>query len=260
MKKIIILSGLLLSLSVMFLNAKDKFYIGNENFKYSLYTTSTEVPKAVEEMQREMGRERWNKEQRILESILKKMDEADLKISDVSFSFKQEILITLTQEKSNITGEAIFKKPDLFKIELSKPEKQIVVSDGKKIFFYQKEFNQVMIDDWKSLSDKGNFPKGMFNFSSTISELKNNYYIALSENDETEKYYVLLLLLKSQPQNMKTKLWISKETYLCEKTELSSETVISMVTISDIKINKDIKNSIFRFKIPKGAQIISSPF
>ena len=127
-----------------------KMYKGNENSKYSLYTTSTEVPKAVEE-------------------ILKKMDDADLKISDVSFSFKQEILITLTQEKSNITGNAIFKKPDLFKIEHSKPEKQIVVSDGKKIFFYQKEFNQVMIDDWKSLSAKGSFPKGIFNFFNSSS-------------------------------------------------------------------------------------------
>ncbi|MBI5573852.1 MAG: outer membrane lipoprotein carrier protein LolA [Elusimicrobia bacterium] len=195
-----------------------------------------------------------------LDEILKKMDEADLKISDVSFSFKQEILITLTQEKSNITGEAVFKKPDFFRIEHSKPEKQIVVSDGKKIFFYQKEFNQVMIDDWKSLSEKGNFPKGMFNFSSTISELKNNYFIALSENDETDKFYVLLLTLKNRPKDMKIKLWISKETYLCEKTEMSSETVISTVAISDVKINKDIKSSVFRFKIPKGAQIISSPF
>ncbi len=195
-----------------------------------------------------------------LDEILKKMDEADSKITDVSFSFKQEILVTLTQEKSNISGNAVFKKPDLFRIEHLKPEKQIVVSDGKKIFFYQKEFNQVMIDDWKSLSDKGNFPKGIFNFSSTISDLKNNYFILLSKKDETEKYYVLLLALKNQPKNMKIKLWVSKETYLCEKTEMKSETVISTVTISNIKTNKGIKDSLFKFKIPKGAQIISSPF
>ncbi|MDO8734705.1 MAG: outer membrane lipoprotein carrier protein LolA [Elusimicrobiota bacterium] len=199
-------------------------------------------------------------EKTVLETLLVKMDKADLKISDVSFSFKQEILITLTQEKSNITGEAIFKKPDLFKIEHSKPEKQIVVSDGKKIFFYQKEFNQVMIEDWKSLSAKGNFPKVIFNFSSTISDLKNSYFILLSENDETEKFYVLLLTLKNQPQAIKIKLWISKETYLCEKTEMKSETVISTVILSDIKTNKGMKDSLFRFKIPKGAQIISSPF
>lgn len=195
-----------------------------------------------------------------LDEILKKMEEADLKIADVSFSFTQEILITLTLEKSNITGEAIFKKPDLFKIEHTKPEKQMVVSNGKKIFFYQKEFNQVMIDDWKSLSAKGNFPKGIFNFSSTIFELKNNYHVSLSETDETEKYYVLLLMLKNQPQDMKIKLWISKETYLCEKTEMRSETVVSTVTISNIKTNKGIKDSFFKFKIPKGVQIISSPF
>lgn len=195
-----------------------------------------------------------------VDELLKKMDETDLKISDVSFSFEQEILITLTQEKSKIAGEAIFKKPDLFKIEHLKPEKQIVVSDGKKIFFYQKEFNQVMIDDWKSLSDKGSFPKGIYNFSATISDLKNNYYILLLEKEESEKYYVFSLLLKNQPQEVKIKLWVSKETYLCEKTEMKSETVISTVIISDIKTNKGIKDSLFRFKIPKGSQIISSPF
>lgn len=198
--------------------------------------------------------------QTTLNEILEKMEEADSKISDVSFSFTQEILVAITQEKSVITGVAVFKKPDLFKIEHLKPEKQTVVCDGKKIFFYQKEFNQVMIDDWKSLSEKGNFPKGIFNFSATISGLKNNYYVSLSENDAAEKYYVLLLTLKNQPQKMEIKLWISRETYLCEKTEMKSETVTSTVTISDIKTNKGIKDSLFKFKIPKGVQIISSPF
>ncbi|MFH0947954.1 MAG: outer membrane lipoprotein carrier protein LolA [Elusimicrobiota bacterium] len=190
------------------------------------------------------------------ENVLKKMEEADLKISDISFSFKQEISITLTQEKSNSMGETVFKKPDLFKIEHTKPEKQIIVADGKKIFFYKKEFNRVMIDDCKTLSEKGNFPKGIFNFSSTISELKNNYYVLLSENDETKKYFVLLLTMKNKMQDTKTKLWISKETYLCEKIEMKSNTVTSTVKISDIKTNKGIKDSFFKFKIPEGAQII----
>lgn len=250
MKKIISII-FLISLSIKpALTEEKKYYKNFEYIDYPLINTSTTIPKVANEVKQAV----------LLDEILKKMDEADSKITDISFSFSQEILITLTQEKSNITGEAIFKKPDLFKIEHSKPEKQIVISDGKKIFFYQKEFNQVMIDDWKSLSDKGNFPKGIFNFSSTISELKNNYIFLLSEKDETEKYHVLLLILKSQPKDIKIKLWVSKETYLCEKTEMSSETVISTVTISDIKTNKDIKNSVFRFKIPKGAQIISSPF
>ena len=195
-----------------------------------------------------------------LDEILKKMDDADSKIKDISFSFTQEILITLTQEKSGIKGEAVFKKPDLFRIEHIKPEKQTVISDGKKIFFYQKEFNQVMIDDWKSLSQKGNFPKGIFNFSEAISDLKNNYFISASENEETGKHYVLFLTLKKQKQDMKIKLWVSKETYLCEKTEMKSGTVTSTVTTTDIKTNKGIKDSVFKFKIPKGAQIISSPF
>ncbi|MEW6556259.1 MAG: outer membrane lipoprotein carrier protein LolA [Elusimicrobiota bacterium] len=195
----------------------------------------------------------------MFDEILKKMDEADSKIADVSFSFIQEILVTITQEKSAITGTAVFKKPDMFKIEHSKPEKQVVISDGKKVFFYQKEFNQVIIDDWESLSETGNFPKGIFNFSSTITGLTKNYNISLL--DDEEKYYVLVLELKEkQLQNTKIQLWISKETYLCEKTEIKTDTVVSTVTISDVKINKNIKDSIFKFKIPKGTQIITFPF
>jgi outer membrane lipoprotein carrier protein len=193
-----------------------------------------------------------------LDDILKKMEESDSKITDLSFSFNQEILITITQEKSNITGNAVFKKPDLFKIEHVKPEKQLVISDGKKIFFYIKEYNQVMIDDWKSLSEKGNFPKGIFNFSSTISDLKNNYDILLVQ--EEEKNYILLLKTKEKQQNIKIKLWVSKESYLAEKTEMATETIISTVNIFDIKLNKEIKDSFFRFKIPRNAQIITSPF
>ena len=198
--------------------------------------------------------------QTALNEVLQKMDSADSKVANISFSFSQEILIAVSQEKSTITGKATFKKPDLFRIEHANPEKQTVVSDGKKVYFYQPDFDQVMIEDWGSLSEKGNFPKGLFNFSSTISELRKDYDISISTNDETDKYYVLLLTLKKEPKGTKIKLWISKNTYLCEKTEMSSETVISTVILSDIKINKEIKDSLFRFKIPRGAQIISSPF
>ncbi|MFH1541046.1 MAG: outer membrane lipoprotein carrier protein LolA [Elusimicrobiota bacterium] len=191
-----------------------------------------------------------------LDELLKKMEDADSKITDISFSFKQEILITITQEKSNITGKAIFKKPDLFRIEHLEPEKQIVISDGKEIFFYQQKFNQVTIDDRNSFSDRGNFSKGIFNFSATISTLKNNYNILLSKEDETSKYFVLLLTMKDQTQDTKIKLWISKETYLCKKTEMCSNTIVSTTILSNTKINKGIKDSLFRFKIPKGAQII----
>lgn len=194
-----------------------------------------------------------------LDEILQKMEEADSKITDLSFSFKQEVLITITKEKSSINGSAVFKKPDLFKIEHSKPEKQIVISDGKKIFFYQPGFNQVMIDNWDSFSGKSGFPGGIFNFSSAVPELRKNYDISLLE--DAEKYYVLLLKMKKERhQDIEITLWISKESYIAEKTEMRTETVVTTVTISKIKTNKNIKDSVFRFKIPKGAQILTSPF
>ncbi|OGS43237.1 MAG: hypothetical protein A2539_00105 [Elusimicrobia bacterium RIFOXYD2_FULL_34_15] len=194
-----------------------------------------------------------------IDEVLKKMEEADSKTTDFSFSLTQEVLVTITQEKSSISGTAIFKKPDLFKIEYNKPEKQIVICDGKKIFFYQKEFNQVMIEDWKTLSEKGNFPKGIYDFSSTISDLGKKYNISLLK--EEDKYYIISLILKEkQPQDMAIKLWVSKEKNMVEKTEIRTDTVVSTVSISNIKINKGIKDSFFKFKIPKGANIITSPF
>ncbi|MBN1384119.1 MAG: outer membrane lipoprotein carrier protein LolA [Elusimicrobia bacterium] len=194
-----------------------------------------------------------------LDDILQKMEKTDSEITDLSFSFEQEILIVITNEKSSITGEAVFKKPNLFKIEHIKPEEQTVISDGKKIFFYQKEFNQVMIDDWNSFTTRGGFPDGIFNFSSTISDLKKTYDISLL--DDEAKHHVLLLKMKEkQSQDIEIKLWVSKENSIVEKTEMQTETVATTVTISKIKTNKNIKNSVFRFKLPKGAQIITSPF
>ncbi|HAM39474.1 MAG TPA: hypothetical protein DCP53_08805 [Elusimicrobia bacterium] len=194
-----------------------------------------------------------------IDDVLRKMEKADSELTDLSFSLIQEVFITITQEKSSITGNAVFKKPDLFKIEYAKPEKQIIVCDGKKIFFYQKEFNQVMIEDWKSLSDKGNFPKGIYDFSSTIADLRKKYDISLIK-DEGKNYIISLVLKEKQMQNMVINLWVSKENYLIEKTEIKTDTVVSTVSMSDIKINKGIKDSVFKFKIPKGASIITSPF
>jgi len=193
------------------------------------------------------------------EDVLKNMEKSYAIINDITFGFTQKMTIIPTGETETLSGDAAFKKPDKFRITDKKPQEQTIVSDGKNVYLYSKRHNQVTVEE--AGADAGGIPRQFFDFSSVISGLRDGYDISVEKEDA--KHIVLSCAPKHKdgtPDSSvgsKVKLWVTKNGYLLDRMETSTDATVSDIAVSKVKTNPGMSDSMFKFNIPKGAEVVT---
>ncbi|MBU0952489.1 MAG: outer-membrane lipoprotein carrier protein LolA [Elusimicrobia bacterium] len=208
----------------------------------------------------------WQKP--VLDTITAKMAENEANLKSIQIEFSQEMDLKIVNEKNVFSGQLFFKSPDkiyyqTFTSTANDRAKQIIVSNGDKLWFYNIEGNQVFVDKWKNWKGIGYFLPGLYNPKGKITDLKKQYGFTLDSEDE--KNYVLLLMPKKklktalEPQlggNFRFYLWISKTDYFPVKSRFEAENITATTEITSYKINPEVSNYKFDFKIPAGAEVL----
>ena len=186
--------------------------------------------------------------------ILKKLERERKKIETGSFDFRQKILIRATLEEKLITGSIKFKVPDKLYAEYIQPYSQIIVSNGKKVWFYLPDYNQVSIQSVGRLEELMGLNLGLFFWASRIGELEN-YRKEVVEEGENYK----IKLVPETGNGVEIILTISKQDWLPVETEVSDSYTVVFTRLENIIKNPEVNNEIFEFKIPLEAQVFESP-
>lgn len=186
--------------------------------------------------------------------ILKKLERERKKIETGSFDFRQKILIRATLEEKLITGSIKFKVPNKLYAEYIQPYSQIIVSNGKKVWFYLPDYNQVSIQSVGRLEELMGLNLGLFFWASRIGELEN-YRKEVVEEGENYK----IKLVPETGNGVEIILTISKQDWLPVETEVSDSYTVVSTRLENIIKNPEVNNEIFEFKIPLEAQVFESP-
>jgi outer membrane lipoprotein carrier protein len=176
------------------------------------------------------------------------------KIETGSFDFRQKILIRATLEEKLITGSIKFKIPNKLYAEYIQPYPQIIVSNGKKVWFYLPDYNQVSIQSVGRLEELMGLNLGLFFWASRIGELEN-YRKEVVEEGENYK----IKLVPETGNGVEIILTISKQDWLPVETEVSDSYTVVSTRLENIIKNPEVNNEIFEFKIPLEAQVFESP-
>jgi len=187
--------------------------------------------------------------------ILKKLERERKKIETGSFDFQQKILIKATLEEKLITGSIRFKVPDKLYAEYIHPYPQIIVCNGKKVWFYLPDYNQVSIQSIGRLEELMGVNLGLFFWASRIGELENYRKEVVEEKSESCK----IKLVPETGNGVEIILIISKQDWLPVETEVSDSYTVVSTRLKNIVKNPEVNNEIFEFKIPLEAQVFESP-
>lgn len=194
-----------------------------------------------------------------LTGLLEKISEKDKQIADLKFSFTEEIKIALTGEKYKIFGSVVYKKPNKLRFETLPVEEsnfpqQTIVSDGKKVWIYTPKQKQVIVEKWSNLNRYRFVPEEIFHYVDSARNLQKNYQLEFLGLDND--FYLLTLTPKSRKE-IKISFWVSKDTYLPQRMELIAETVTMKTELKDIEINTNPEKTLFQFKVPEEANVLS---
>ena len=169
-------------------------------------------------------------------------------IQSMSANFTQKMEDSRNSSKSN--GSMSLMKPHFFKWTTTSPSKQEIVSNGRKLWIYNNDLEQLIIK--KASDDISQFPylillskntskiDAMFN----VTEKSNGSYQLTPKTDEMISNIIIKF---DKNQNLSS---------LIITTSLHQNTKI---TFSNVKVNTNaIKDSQFNFITPKGADVIDA--
>jgi outer membrane lipoprotein carrier protein len=171
---------------------------------------------------------------------------------DFVADFRQETEVKSLGRSLKASGKVSFKRPGKMYWNYETPKGQFVVADGKHLFFYQPEQNQVIKSPLKN-AFRGDIP---LSFLLGLGNLKKDFNATLKGSDESQNivrlepkgeaggYNEILIGVSKSSSDI---LWVSVRDAASNLTTLR---------FSGMRKGVGVKDSVFQVQIPNGADVV----
>ena len=164
--------------------------------------------------------------------------------------FAQMVLDKNLKQLQQATGTMQFSRPGKFRWEYDKPQEQVIVGDGKQVWLYDKDLNQVTVRRFDRAL--GSSPAALLAGS---NEIEKNYTFTAIGNQEGLDWLEAVPKAKDTSFE-KIRLGFGKNGL--EAMELRDQFgQVTVIKFSTIERNVKLPPEAFRFTPPKGADVIS---
>lgn len=187
-----------------------------------------------------------------LEQILDRM-EKHYTGNSFRAEFVQESTVKAMEITDFATGKIYVRYPGKMRWEYAKPEKQVIITDGLKLWIYRPADNQVMTGSAPAFFSDG---KGA-SFLSDIRLIREKFTISQAESMDNFFYELNLKPREKTLDVTDIRLSVTKSTF----------TVIRVITYNSYgdenrieflnhEFKADLKDELFSFETPEGADVL----
>jgi outer membrane lipoprotein carrier protein len=188
-----------------------------------------------------------------LKQVLDRLQRHYRDTNSFSAKFNEEIT-TVGAPKRERSGVVSFRKPGRMRWEFAAPEVQTIVSDGDMLYSYDPDLNQVVETPLKQAlksSSATSFLLGMGN-------INRDFKAAFAKSVASDG--LVHLLLDSKAGGYRIEIGLDPKSYNLVTLRLTDQLGdVTKVDFSDIHNNVELPDSVFAFKAPAGADIVSAP-
>ena len=178
--------------------------------------------------------------------------------------FEQENELRSLGQTTRSKGKIWLRKPGRVRVEYIEPEKQLVVSDGSKLWVHTPKLNQVIESEVTSA------PSTPFVFLAGKGDLRKSFDVKVEDFGLPPRQEGAwkagqphrLSLTPRQPQPGFKKMWLDVDPATFQITGVEYIDPLenrSRMRFSGIKEGGKIPDSLFQFQAPQGAEILRMP-
>jgi outer membrane lipoprotein carrier protein len=152
------------------------------------------------------------------------------------------------------SGQVFFKRPGKMRWEFDTPQKEIVVSDGHKLYNYQPDLNQV-IELPIERAFKSAAPLA---FLLGIGNMRRDFTASLPLSTPTDGLVHVTLVPKGGGERLE--MGLDPSTYdltTVKVTDALGNT--TSITFSAVRTNIQLSDALFNFQVPPGADVVEAP-
>ena len=194
-----------------------------------------------------------------LDEILANMQKSAVQITSIQARMEQQKRDrNLGGAPERYSGEIFFKHAsktnDKVKIVYSMPKGQTIWVVGETITLYQAEIKQAIVTTRSAAASKGDEFAFVATPYKSVPDLKRQYDIVYSGDDQGMAKLELTPKAKSSIQ--KLTLWVDQSSWMPVKYTVLEAVSATTFILTDIKKNKGISDSTFKVDLPKDTKIL----
>jgi outer membrane lipoprotein-sorting protein len=184
--------------------------------------------------------------------VAQKVEDAQASMQDVKMDLEVRMKDSLTGSEQSIRGVVLMKSPDLIHVHYTRPTEQYLYVGKDEMLMYQPA-QKTVYRQKKGKKDKAPFYLGVG------KELKR--YIKISRvsiyrNNDSE---IGLLFIAKSPMAAgfeRMKVLVHKKDWWPYEMEMETPSVVSRAKFNNFAFNKGLKESQFKFTVPKGVETV----
>jgi outer membrane lipoprotein carrier protein len=186
------------------------------------------------------------------EAIVDRLQKTYDATADFTADFRQENEVKTLNRTLKASGKVSFKRPGKMLWRYDEPKGQFVLADGKHLYFYQPEQNQVIKSPLKN-AFRGDIP---LSFLLGLGNLRKEFNTALKSTEENS--YVLRLEPKGEAGGFsEILLAISKSSSdILWASVRDAAGNLTTIRFSAMRKGVGLSDSLFQVQIPKGADLV----
>ncbi|MGH7905910.1 MAG: LolA family protein [Candidatus Binataceae bacterium] len=153
----------------------------------------------------------------------------------------------------NQRGVVYYRKPGKMRWNFTAPQPETIVSNGATVYSYEPDLNQVIETPLKNLLKSPSATA----FLLGMGDLRQNFRASIPAANPDGLIHVLLI---PKGGGDKINLGLNRGTYTLASVILTDPMGdVTMIRLSDLKVNPPLNESLFNFKVPAGADIVRTP-
>ncbi|HTN70433.1 MAG TPA: outer membrane lipoprotein carrier protein LolA [Methylomirabilota bacterium] len=184
----------------------------------------------------------------VVDSLQKNYDAT----GDFTADFRQETEVKTLNRSLKAWGQLSFKRPGKMLWRYEEPKGQFVLADGKNLYFYQPEQNQIIKSPLKN-AFRSDVP---LSFLLGIGNLKKDFNASLKATEETQ--YTVRLDPKNETGGFsEILLGVNKASFdILSVSVRDAVGNLTTIRLSGMRKGVGLKDSLFNLQIPQGADVV----
>jgi len=188
-----------------------------------------------------------------LKRVLDRMQRHYRDTKSFSAEFSEEIA-TVGAPKRKRQGTVSFRKPGRMRWEFETPEKQTIVSDGETLYSYDPDLNQVVETPLKQALKSSSATSFLLGIGNISRDFKAAFASPAKPGGLVD------LMLDPKAGGYKIEVGLDPKTYNLITLTLTDQLGdTTRIDFSDVHDNVELPDSIFAFKAPAGADVVTAP-
>ncbi len=169
-----------------------------------------------------------------------------------SAQFFQKSVLAALESEETAQGRVQFSHPGKMRWTYTLPEQHEIITNGKKVWIWRPDQNQVMTGDASSFFSSGVGAA----FLSDMGEIQTSYHVSILSKD-TKWTELELRPKKAVPEMEKIVVKVSMATHdIVRATTYNTYGDTTSFAFGQIRF-ETIPESVFEFAVPRGAEVIS---